>query len=216
MNVAPVINCFDEACLHERWKRAGEIGAHEAHFDISDGVFSPAVTACTPKLLRELLKQNPLLKAEVHLMVQNPESVIDAWLLAGAKKVIVHIEAIHDLQFLKDRVLANGAELVLGIKMDTNVKKLSSCLENRLVSAVHLLEVPIGFSGGDMNPNAVDRIKFVRDIAPQAVISVDGGITEETAQKVAAAGANRIVSSSFIWNSTSSKNAYELLLKTGS
>ncbi len=216
MDIAPVINCFDEVCLRARWKQSREIGAHEAHFDISDGMFSPVVTACTPAFLKELLSENPNIRAEVHLMVQNPESVVDSWLEAGAKKIIVHIEAIRDLQFLKDHIRSCGAELILGIRMDTDVEKLSPYLKDRSVRAAHLLEVPIGFSGGVMNPDVQERIRFVRNAAPDVVISVDGGITEETARRVQEAGANRIVSSSFIWNSTSPKEAFELLLKTGS
>ncbi len=216
MRVVPVINCSDEACLRARWKQSGEIGAQEVHLDISDGIFSPAVTACTPDLLRELLKENPNLQVEVHLMVQNPGSVVDSWIRAGAKKVIVHIEAVRDAQLPEDRIRALGAGLVLGIAMNTDIKELASCLQNHPVQAVHLLEVPIGPSGGVMNPGALDRIRFVRTISSGVTISVDGGITDETARRVKEAGADRVVSSSFIWNSASPKEAYELLLKIGS
>ncbi len=213
MNVAPVINCLDEICLHARWKQSGEIGAREVHFDISDGIFSPVVTVCTPALLRELLKENPGIRAEVHLMVRNPEAVVDSWLEAGAKKIIVHIEAVRDPQLLEDHIQVHNAELILGVTMDTDVKKLIPYLGSRSIRAVHLLEVPIGFSGGIMSPNAADRIRFMRDAVPHVLISIDGGVTEETARRAARAGADRVVSSSFIWNSTSPKEAYELLLK---
>lgn len=216
MKAAPVINCVDEACLRARWKQSGEIGVREVHFDISDGVFAPSTTACTPELLRELLSENPEIEVEVHLMIQDPESHIDAWLEAGVKKIIVHIEAIRDFQSLLNRVRAHHAELILGIKMETDVKELSFYLPKCPVHAVHLLEVPAGPSGSTMNQRAVDRIRFVRTLDPDVTISVDGGVTKETAREVCEAGADRVVSSSFIWNSASPKETYELLLGLGS
>ncbi len=215
MKIVPVINCLDKVCVQKHWAGLQTIGAHAVHFDVADGMFAPVVSPLTPQLLRDLLNESPDVDVEVHLMVQDPEVVIQTWLEAGARRVIVHIEAIRDLPYLMRVAKEYDAILVLGIAEKTEIKMLVKVLGTCEIREAHLLEVSPGFSGQGMNPKAAERIRLLRISVPDIAITVDGGIIPETLTQIREAGALRAVSSSFIWESVNPREAYELLKKIG-
>ncbi len=215
MEIVPVINCLDRVCVRERWEGLRTIGAHAVHFDVTDGVFAPVVSPFTPQVLRELLEENPDVEVEVHLMVRDPESVIEAWLEAGAKRVIVHLEATHDIAYLAHMADEYRAVLVLGIMEKTDIRKLATALAANDIRDAHLLEVSPGFSGQDMSPKAPERVRALCTAIPGVRITIDGGVDAVTAGAIRDAGTVRAVSASFIWESENPKEAYESLKKIG-
>ncbi len=215
MEIVPVINCLDRICIRERWEGLHTIGAHAVHFDVTDGVFAPVVSPFTPQVLRELLDQESDIEVEVHLMVRDPEAVIEAWLEAGAKRVIVHVEVVHDVPYLAHMADEYGAVLVLGNMEKTDVRTLAAALKAHTVRDAHLLEVSPGFSGQGMSQKAPERIRALCAAIPDVRITIDGGVDAATAVTIRDAGAVRAVSSSFIWESANPKESYESLKKIG-
>ncbi len=212
MKVSPVINCGDIECARKRFEAAAAIGAPTVHIDVSDGIFSPVVIGGTPEDLKKLLEEFPAVEAHVHLMVVNPEEVLESWLNAGAKRTIVHVEAVKAWPAVAALGGKYDAEIFLGMKKETSLQILESFTADPALKGVHLLAVPIGFSGGTQDPATPKRIKEIKTKWPRLLVSVDGGINLETARAVKAAGADEVVSATFIFNSPDPKRAYEDLI----
>ena len=207
MEIIPAINCQDQ---EEVAGRAEEISgfAEWAHIDVSDAKFtfnkSWGDAAAWPKIGRNL-------NLEVHLMVEDPEKEIDAWLRVGIKRLIIHLEAISEKTFaeIKEKADREKVELMLAIKPETPAEKLMAYFKK--VSEFQVLAVYPGPSGQKFQTLVAKKIKFLRHEMPNATIEVDGGINEETAKLVKSAGADMAVSSSYIFNSPDPKAAYEKL-----
>src|ERR1700756_5711797 len=93
MNVIPVLNCEDAACIREKLAIAKDFLPHGAmlHLDVTDGVFSAHRTWHDTEEWAALGSPFPL---EVHLMVSHPGIYIEEWINAGAKRCIVHVETL--------------------------------------------------------------------------------------------------------------------------
>lgn len=95
MRVIPAINCPDFICLKEKLEKAAEFSSW-VQLDIADGKFTAHKTWNNPKELKQFVINNlqSAINIEVHLMVEKPEEVIEDWVKAGAKRLIIHFEAI--------------------------------------------------------------------------------------------------------------------------
>ncbi len=211
MRVTPVINCGDIECARQRFETVAAIGAEAVHIDVSDGVFSPAHIGGTPEDLKKLLAEFPGIAAHVHLMVADPEAVLEDWLKTGAKRVIIHAETPKEelLGTIND---TNSPELFLGLKKETPASVLGAFLNEPALKGIHLLAVPIGFSGGTFDRAILEKIKYVKSRAPRLIVSVDGGVDLNVAQAVRDAGADEVVSATYIFGSPDPKKAYEELI----
>ena len=161
-------------------------------------------------------------KLEVHLMVEEPETVLPLWLAAGAKRVIVHYEAIADpmhrketidvtalIRAIRSECESHGATMMLAISPETPMEKVRPIL--RLCSEFQILAVHAGPPGQAFLPLSVEKIKFLRREAPHARIEVDGGIVPETASRVERAGANVVASGTYIFGDPDPRSAYTKL-----
>src|SRR3989344_2082250 len=119
MQILPAINCPDFACAKERIRKA-EAFAEWIHVDVVDGKFAPPVTWGNPE---EFASLTTPLKLEVHLMVEDPEGALDAWLRAGAKRVVVHLESLKDHVYVLEKCKKFGAEVFLGINPGTEAER---------------------------------------------------------------------------------------------
>ncbi|MBI2623204.1 MAG: hypothetical protein HYW65_01340 [Candidatus Liptonbacteria bacterium] len=206
MDVIPSLNCPDVECARERL-RALQGVAQWVHLDVADARFTFNKTWGDP-LSWPLFGKG--FQLEVHLMVEEPEQVIEGWLNGGATRLAVHLEALEDagfraqpgkplalLQSMRDACARAGAELVLGINAGTAPERLApylSLVERFLVLAVHP-----GLAGQKFLPVSLYTIEWLRREAPHATIEVDGGINLETAGQVKAVGADTVVAASFVF-----------------
>ena len=90
MIVVPAINCADSDCVKEKLQKAEEFGAEWAQIDIADGKFTNWKTWNNPEEISNLKSQISNLNLEIHLMIEEPQNIIDDWIKAGAKRIIVH------------------------------------------------------------------------------------------------------------------------------
>lgn len=204
--IIPSINVPTFIEVQERIKRI-EPYVQWCHFDVTDGLFSAHETWRDPADLSQLRTS---LKAEVHLMVQNPENILDKWLVRPVKRVIVHLEAVSDIDLIIQKCHKKGIEIGLAINPETPWEKLEPWLDK--VDMVQVLTVHPGPSGQEVNwPEMLQKVMHIRKSCPSCTIEVDGGVNPESAKKAAEAGAIILVSGAYIFNSNSVKEAIETL-----
>lgn len=180
--------------------------ARWVHVDISDGKFADYVNWGTPMDMDVLTKKFPDLKFEVHLMVVNPDEVLEDWLKSGAKRVVLHEETIAGLPFVLNLCKKYGAEIILSVQLHAELSDKVG-----LFSSLQVLAVPPGLSGQKFDERALEKISVLRQSMPSAKIEVDGGINIVTARQVKTAGADSVVSDSYIFGSDDPREAYEKL-----
>jgi ribulose-phosphate 3-epimerase len=210
MKVIPVINCPDVACVQKKiaiaktFLREGDF----LHLDVTDGSFATPRTWADP-LEWEKLKSPFAL--EVHLMVEHPEEWVDDWLAAGARRLIVHAESLtpQSMHEIISTAARYHVEVMLSSKPESISEELTPYL--RYFAAFQVLAVQPGPEGQEFLPFVCEKIRFLREESPDAIIEVDGGMNPETARQVKEVGADTIVSSSYIFNATDPKKAYEEL-----
>ncbi len=224
MQIIPAINCENFDCIKEKIGKISEIGADWAHIDVADGIFTSHKTWNNPVDLEKLEIGNWKLEidVEVHLMVENPQDMIDDWIKAGVKRIIVHFEAIRKfvnenfennesdiLNFIFKKCSAKNIEFGLSINPDTPVETLMSYLDK--VDIIQILAVDPGLSGQKFQAPVLDKIKFLKGLKENyldIIVEVDGGIDLETAKICKSAGADILVSASYIWNSSDPKRKF--------
>jgi ribulose-phosphate 3-epimerase len=209
--IIPAINCrhFEEAVRRLRQAKKFLPAGGWLHLDVVDGRFAPNITWGNPSEFRFLAAEAVDLNFEVHLMVERPEETVQAWWQAGVKRVIVHLEAMSDSALLLAAAEEAGGAIMLAISPETPVETLLPYLAS--FSFFQVLAVAPGLAGQKFEPQILAKVKFLRQRAPNAKIEVDGGINPETAQQAKAAGADILVSASYIFNHPDPSLAYQNL-----
>ncbi|PIT92655.1 MAG: ribulose-phosphate 3-epimerase [Candidatus Harrisonbacteria bacterium CG10_big_fil_rev_8_21_14_0_10_42_17] len=209
MEVIPSINTETFEATEERIVHASQF-ADWLHIDVTDGIFTKNYTWGKPNELKTIIQKHALTtNFEVHLMVTNPELLVEPWIRCGAKRVIVHIETLSRPPELLTTIKLLQAEVMLSSKPGTPVDRFSIYAHD--FSQFQILSVDPGLPGQPFQDEALGRIRTLREKLPDVTIEVDGGINLETAQLCRDAGANRLISASYIFNSPDPKAAYDKL-----
>lgn len=164
------------------------------HLDVMDGVFVPNLTF-GDFMIKTLRKIEKKLCIESHLMIINPEKHLDKFL--EGDWVSLHIETISFIEDIIEKVKSRGKRLGIAIKPKTPIKYIEK-LKGK-IDYVLVMSVEPGFSGQKFIEDSVERIEYLKKGGFE--VYVDGGINKETAVKVKNAGADGIVSSSYILRS---------------
>lgn len=143
-----------------------------------------------------LISSYPHLSFEAHLMVANPHTYIRGLVDAGFKRLIAHIESNDPRLFLEEAKL-ESAEAGLAIDGPTDIEQMEPFLEEIDMALVMTIEA--GFSGQQLLPETLEKVRAIRKHFADLPIEVDGGINGETARVVKDAGATRLVSTSFVF-----------------
>ena len=205
IKVAPSILSADFSKLGEEIIKIDQAGADMIHIDVMDGHFVPNLTLGAPivKALRTVTK----LPFDVHLMINNPENLIDDFIAAGADIITIHIEAANHLHRLVQKVKSSGVKVAVSINPATPLNTLEEILPE--LDMVLLMSVNPGFGGQSFIPatlNKIARLKEMIDAKKLKIdIQVDGGINLETAPKVIKHGANILVAGSAVYGSNDIK-----------
>ena len=205
IKVAPSILSADFSKLGEEIIKIDQAGADMIHIDVMDGHFVPNLTLGAPivKALRTVTK----LPFDVHLMINNPENLIDDCIAAGADIITIHIEAANHLHRLVQKVKSSGVKVAVSLNPATPLNTLEEILPE--LDMVLLMSVNPGFGGQSFIPatlNKIARLKEMIDAKKLKIdIQVDGGINLETAPKVIKHGANILVAGSAVYGSNDIK-----------
>ena len=200
VQIAPSILSADMARLGDQVREAEAAGADAIHIDVMDGVFVPRITF--GPIVVEAVRSVTSLPLDVHLMINAPERQIEHFIAAGASTVIVHVESTRQLGDVVRQIREGGARVAVTLKPETELGELDAVLAE--VDQVQVMSVNPGWSGQPFIPESLARLQAVRRslerLGIDAVLEVDGGVNEQTAASVVAAGANLVVAGSAVFN----------------
>jgi ribulose-phosphate 3-epimerase len=199
VQIAPSILAADFARLADEVARVEEAGAHLLHVDVMDGHFVPNLTIGPPVV--KALHAVTRLPLDVHLMVEEPDALLPAFIDAGSANLSVHVEACRHLH----RTIQTIKEAGIGASVVLNPASPISLLHEILpeLNMVLLMSVNPGFGGQHFIPSTLDKIRALkRKISERHLtvkIEVDGGVNASTAPLVCEAGADVLVAGTAIF-----------------
>ncbi len=206
IKLAPSILSADFSRLGQQVQEAMNAGADWIHVDVMDGHFVPNLTM--GPIVVQALRPLTTLPLDVHLMVQQPEQLIPAFVEAGADSLTVHVEACPHLHRVIQQIHGLGARAGVALNPATPLVTLEEILP--YVELVLIMSVNPGFGGQSYIPTSTAKIARLRDmlvqqgLENQVAIQVDGGIKPDNAREVAEAGATVLVAGSAIFNARAS------------
>jgi len=198
--LAPSILSADFSDLKTALKQCDEGGAHWLHVDVMDNQFVPNLTVGPPvvKSIRHKTKKF----IDVHMMVIDPEKLVEPFARAGADNITFHIEATDDPEGIVEFIKSCGCKAGVSLKPKTLLSDIYPILDK--VDLVLIMSVEPGFGGQSYLPESNERIsqtkQYLNDnCLDRVLIEVDGGIKLDNVSKVLDSGADIIVAGSEIF-----------------
>lgn len=208
--IAPSILSADFNNLGKDIEMINRSDAGFIHFDVMDGVFVPNISFGIPVIEHvKKIAQKPL---DVHLMIVNPDGLIEPFANAGASIITVHYEACTHLHRTIQLIKGFGVKASVCLNPHTSVNVLEDIIAE--LDMVLLMSVNPGFGGQDFIKNTYKKVRELKSLInkrnPDCLIEVDGGVNFETGKKLLENGADVLVSGSFIF---ASENPTETIQK---
>ena len=199
IKISSSILSADFAELANQIKLVEDAGVDWLHIDVIDGQFAPNITM--GPFIVKTCKRVSKLPLDVHLMINQPENLIDAFVDAGASTLSIHVEnnanVVRTLQYIQSKNVRAGIVLNPG----TPASSLESILP--YIDQILVMTVNPGFSGQSFIPEMVKKIETVHHMIKSSGknidLEVDGGVNEQTLPFVLDAGANIIVAATAIF-----------------
>ncbi|HEV3041423.1 MAG TPA: ribulose-phosphate 3-epimerase [Candidatus Angelobacter sp.] len=213
IELAPSILSANFARLAEDVQAVVEGGATLLHVDVMDGHFVPNITIGPPVVAS--LRKATELPLDVHLMIENPDQYIPAFIDAGADWISVHQEACIHLHRTLDHIRSQGVNAGVVINPATPVQMLEDVLD--MVDHVLVMSVNPGFGGQKFILHSLEKTRKLAMMrtARNATfrIEMDGGIGEETVTDAVMAGVEVLVSGSAVFSHGNPRENSQRLLK---
>jgi ribulose-phosphate 3-epimerase len=208
VRIAPSILSADFARLADDIAAAERGGADLIHVDVMDGHFVPNITIGAPVV--RAIKAVAHVPLDVHLMIEQPDRYLDAFIDAGAEYLSVHVEVLPHLHRTVDAIKQRGARAGVVLNPSTPVVALENVAGD--VDFVLVMSVNPGFSGQTFIPRTIDKLRAVRALLDDAgnasaSVEVDGGIDTHTAASVVSAGADILVAGQAVFGQRDAEQA---------
>jgi len=199
--IAPSILSADFSRLGEEIRAVEQAGADLIHIDVMDGHFVPNITI-GPSVI-ESLRGITKLPFDVHLMIEDPEKHIGAFVSAGSNMITVHVEAATHLHRLVEMIRESGCRAGVSLNPATSLDQVEEILPN--VDLLLVMTVNPGFGGQKFIKGMENKIKKARNLVNRlsldTLIEVDGGITLQNIKSVSDAGADIFVAGASVFKS---------------
>ena len=202
IEIIPSILSADFARLGEEIARVERGGATMLHLDVMDGHFVPNLTIGPPVVAS--IRKVTRLHLIVHLMIEEPERHIPAFVEAGADSISVHYESCRHLDGVLGLIHNQGLRAGIVLNPSTPVSALQDVLE--VADYVLLMSVNPGFGGQKLIPYVLDKVRELdrlrREKGLTLPIQIDGGVHRENLAEVIRAGCDWIVTGSALFHSS--------------
>lgn len=200
--VAPSILAADFANLQREIEMINQSAADWIHVDVMDGVFVPNISMGIPVL--ESVKRHAKKPIDVHLMIVQPEKMVEAFRKAGADTISVHVEACAHLHRNIQQIKASGAKAGVAVNPHTPVSHLENIIRD--IDLVCLMSVNPGFGGQKFIEHTYQKIKDLKHLITSngsaTLIEIDGGVNVNNAAPLLKAGADVLVAGNVVFSSS--------------
>ncbi len=194
VSIAPSLLAADFSALAAEVRRVS--GADMLHIDVMDGRFVPNLSV-GPQVVASL-RDKTSLPFDVHLMLEHPLPYIAPFRAAGADLITFHVESADDPAPVLQAIRESGARPGMAVSPDTPPKALLPWLSQ--LEMVTVMTVQPGFGGQKLLPEALGKIRWLKEKCPALRIEVDGGVNLETAPLCRAAGADILVAGTAVFH----------------
>ena len=195
-DIAPSLLAADFSKLCEEVKALDRAGIKVLHLDSMDGMFVPNITF-GPLVIKSVRRHTKAV-FDVHLMIEEPSRYLDEFVDAGADIITIHFEACKNPLETLWQISERGIKAGIAIKPETPIKEIINLLDK--VDLVLIMAVNPGFGGQTFMPIAIEKLeelcRLKKENGYTFIIEADGGINAENIGRVAAAGAELLVTGS--------------------
>jgi len=209
--IAPSLLACNFLRLEEECKMVNESSADRFHLDVMDGRFVPNISFGIPVI--EHIKSIAQKPCEVHLMIEEPEKLTEAFRKAGADILIVHVETCRNLHRNIQQIKSLGMKAGVAINPHTPARALSEIMED--IDEVCVMSVNPGFGGQKFIDHTYRKVrelkKMIHERALHIQIEIDGGVTLENAAGIVHAGADVLVAGNTVFKAPDPKMIIEQL-----
>ncbi|MBO5383928.1 MAG: ribulose-phosphate 3-epimerase [Ruminococcus sp.] len=197
--------------LEKEIRKLEESNIEMLHFDVMDGAFVNNITFGLPVL--QAVRKSTEMILDVHLMISDPLKYVKNFAESGADYISFHIESESDVMETISAIKDKGVKAALAIKPATPAEAVYEYLP--YIDMVLIMTVEPGFGGQSFIPETAEKVKAVREkiteLGIEIHVEVDGGINSVTSDIVKKAGANVLVSGSYLFKAENMKEAAEIL-----
>ena len=197
--IAPSILSADFSKLGDEVRAVEKAGADWIHIDVMDGHFVPNITI--GPLVLDAVRKVTNLTLDVHLMIENPERYIQAFVDAGADLITVQVETCVHLNRVIQMIHQAGIKAGAVLNPSTPLSTIEWDLDN--LELVMLMGVNPGFGGQKFIPSTLEKVRALRKIIEarglSTLIEMDGGVSKNTIKEISDAGVDVLVSGSAIF-----------------